>query len=281
MIPRVTPEQRRHAVKRALEQAESLGITSVQDIGAANEDIGTYAELASRGELTVRVYVVVTEGGWYDQAKLGVHRAFGSPWLRIGAIRAVLDPSQDAGGMHTRLMAADHAGLQLSVAPMGDGPTSSVLDLLDDIAQTNGGRDRRFRLDGSRIEPADVDRVASQHLVALLQPGFIGATANALFEKGIRVSLGSGWPSAPLNPMLTLDAATTRGVTTVKALSALTSGSAFAEFQDEEKGVIERGKLADMVILSDDILAIPVSQIKDVRVLTTMAGGKVVHQRKP
>jgi predicted amidohydrolase YtcJ len=224
---------------------------------------------------------VLTEGGWYDQAKLGIHRAFGSPWLRIGAIRAILDRTPDADQKRTRLMAADHAGLQLSVAPMGDGPTSSVLDLLDDIARANGGRDRRFRLDGSRIAPADVDRLASQHVVALLRPGLIDTTANAMFEKGIRVSLGSGWPSAPLNPMLTLDAAATGGVTMVNALSALTSGSAFAEFQDGEKGVIARGKLADMVILSDDVLAIPAPHIKDVRVLTTMAGGKVVHQRKP
>ena len=65
------------------------------------------------------------------------------------------------------------------------------------------------------------------------------------------------------------------------ALAALTSGSAFAEFQEREKGMIARGQLADMIILSDDILAIPAARIRDVRVLTTIVGGKIVHQRKP
>ena len=281
VIPERTIEQRMHAVKRAIEHAESLGITSVQDIGATYEDISVYADLANRGELTVRVYAVPAEGGWYDQAKLGIHRAFGSPWLRIGAVHAGVDRSLDAGAMRTRLMAADHAGLQLSVGATGDAPASQVLDLLDEIARANGGRDRRVRLGGSRLSPADLDRLASMNVIALLQPQLAPMPAGALIEKGIRVSLGSGWPAASLNPMLTVQAATVKPFTVTHALSAHTSGSAFAEFQDGEKGTIARGKLADMVILSDDILTIPSAQIKDVRVLTTVVGGRVVHQRKP
>jgi len=281
VIPKVTPEQRTRVVKRALEQAESLGVTSVQDLGAEYEDIAVYADLANRGELTVRVYAVPAEDGWYDQAKLGVRRAFGSPWLRIGAVRAVIDPAQDLDAIRTRLMAADHAGLQVSIAAAGDGPATRTLEVLDDIARANGGRDRRFRLDGSRLAAADLDRLASLNAVTLFRPGLDWTSARALIDKGVRIALGSGWPAAPLNPMRTLAAATTAGLTATQAVGALTSGSAFAEFQDGEKGTLSRGQRADMVILSDDILGIPQSQIKDVRVLTTIAGGKVVHQRKP
>jgi predicted amidohydrolase YtcJ len=64
-------------------------------------------------------------------------------------------------------------------------------------------------------------------------------------------------------------------------LSAFTAGSAGAEFQESEKGTIARGRLADLAILSADVLTIPPAQIKQARVLTTIAGGKVVHQRKP
>ena len=260
VAPKVTTEQRLRVVKRALEYAESLGITSVQDLGASGEDIAAYSDLANRGELTVRIYAVPAEGGWYDQARLGVRRAFGSPWLRIGAVRAELDPNGDAGGMRTRLMAADHAGLQLSVSAAGSGPASPVLDLFDAIAGANGGRDRRFRVDGTRIAGTDLARLAALNAIA---------------------PLGSGWPAAPLNPMLTIQAAAQRQITVTEALSALTSGSAFAEFQEREKGTIARGQLADMVILSDDILSIPPEKIKDVRVLTTIVGGRIVHQRKP
>ena len=260
VIPRMAPELRLRAVKRALELAESLGITSVQDIGASYEDIAAYAELANRGELTVRVYAVPPEGGWYDQAKLGVHRAFGSPWLRIGAVHAAFDAAGDTAAMRTRLMAADHAGLQVSVETIGDTAPSRLLDLLDEIARANGGRDRRFRIDGMRIDGSDRARLAALHAIA---------------------PLGSGWPSAPLNPMLTLQDATARRLTVVEALAAHTSGAAFAEFQENDKGTIARGKLADMILLSDDILAAPPAPLKDVRVLTTIVGGKIVHQRKP
>jgi predicted amidohydrolase YtcJ len=101
---------------------------------------------------------------------------------------------------------------------------------------------------------------------------------------------------APLNPMLTLYAATTRAtldgqhpdgwvpeqrITIQEAVSAYTAGSAFAEFQEAQKGSLARGMLADLVILSDDIFSIPPERIKDVSVLTTIVGGKVVHQRQP
>jgi hypothetical protein len=126
VIPAMSKDQRRHAVKRALEQAESLGITSVQDLGATADDIAVRADLANRGELTVRIYAVPAEAGWHDQAKLGVHQAFGSSCC-IGAVHAVFDAAHDAADMRTRLMAADH-GLQLSVdavdAGAGAGPGS-------------------------------------------------------------------------------------------------------------------------------------------------------------
>jgi predicted amidohydrolase YtcJ len=260
VVPTMTAEQRVYAVKRALELAASLGVTSVQDMRAAPDDVAAYAELASRGELTARIYAALPEGEWYDQAKLGVRRAFGSPWLRIGAVHAEFDPRGDVSSTRTRLMAADHAGLQLSVSAAGGGAASSVLDLFDAIARANGGRDRRFRIDGRRPAGKDRDRLASLNALA---------------------PLGSSWPAAPLNPMLTLAAATLQQQPVVDALSAYTSGSAFAEFQEREKGIIARGRLADMVILSDDILSIAPARINGVRVLTTIVGGAIVHQRKP
>ena len=260
VTPRVTAEERLRAVKRALEYAESFGITSVQDLSASGDDIAAYGDLANRGELTIRVYAVPAEGGWYDQAKLGVRRAFGSPWLRIGAVHADLDSAVDAGALRTRLMAADHAGLQLSVTAAAGGSAAAALDLFEAIARANGGRDRRFRVDGTQVAASNLARLAALDAIA---------------------PLGSGWPDAPLNPMLVLQAAADRQLTMTDALTALTRGAAFAEFQEQEKGTITRGQLADLVILSDDILSIPAAQITNVRVLTTIVGGRIVHQRKP
>ena len=61
-----------------------------------------------------------------------------------------------------------------------------------------------------------------------------------------------------------------------EAVEAYTLGSAYAEFQENEKGSITPGKLADMVLLSDDIFAIDPGNIRDVKIVTTMVGGKTV-----
>ena len=341
VIPKMTPEQRLHAVKRALQHAASVGVTSVQDMNPSYEDIAVYADLAARGELTARVYAAPMETGWYDQAKIGVHRAFGSPWLRIGAVKGYADGSlgsttayffqpyldapetrgllsdemQDVAQMRTRLMAADHAGLQLCIHAIGDAGISQVLDLFGDIVAANGQRDRRLRIEHAQhIAPKDFDRFARLNVVASVQPYHaiddgrwaerrIGAERvkttyafRTLLDNGVRLAFGTDWTVAPLNPMLTLYAATTRAtldgknpngwvpeqkLTIDEAVTAYTTGSAFAEFQERDKGRIARGQLADMVILSEDIFSIPAARIKDVKVLATIAGGTIVHQRNP
>ena len=108
---------------------------------------------------------------------------------------------------------------------------------------------------------------------------------------GVRLVLGTDWDVAPLNPMLTVYAAVTRATLDGKnpngwfpeqklavpeTVEAYTMGSAYAEFQENEKGSITAGKLADMVLLSDDIFSIPPEKIRDVKVLKTIVGGKIV-----
>src|SRR5262249_18598422 len=100
------------------------------------------------------------------------------------------------------------------------------------------------------------------------------------------------WDVAPLNPMLTIHAAVTRATLDGKnpngwfpeqklsvreAVEAYTMGSAYAEFQDTVKGSITPGKLADMVLLSDDIFSMEPVKIRDVRVLKTITGGRIVY----
>src|ERR1051325_6221176 len=214
-----------------------------------------------------------------------------------------------------RLMAADHAGLQLCMHAIGDAGISGVLDLYGDIIRSNGDRDRRLRIEHAQhIAPKDFDRFASMKVIASVQPYHaiddgrwaerrIGAERikttyafRTLLDKGVRLAIGTDWTVAPLNPMLTLYAAVTRAtldgkhpdgwvpeqkITITEAVSAYTSGSAFAEFQDQVKGTIARGKLADLVVVSDDVFNIPPARLRDVQVLTTIAGGKIVHQRRP
>ena len=110
-------------------------------------------------------------------------------------------------------------------------------------------------------------------------------------DHGVRLAFGTDWSVAPLNPMLTVYAAVTRAtldgknpngwfpeqkLTLPEAVEAYTMGSAFAEFQENEKGSITPGKLADMVLLSDDIFTIDPAKIRDVKIMRTIVGGKTV-----
>jgi predicted amidohydrolase YtcJ len=112
----------------------------------------------------------------------------------------------------------------------------------------------------------------------------------------VRLAFGTDWTVAPLNPLLTVYAAVTRAtlddkhpdgwmpeqkLTVAEAVQAYTMGSAYAEFQETVKGSITPGKLADMVILSDDIFTIDPKTIREARVEETIVGGRVVFNRRP
>lgn len=110
-------------------------------------------------------------------------------------------------------------------------------------------------------------------------------------DHAVRLAFGTDWEVAPLDPLLTIYAAVTRAtpdgknpdgwfpmqkLSVADAIEAYTMGSAYAEFQEKEKGSITPGKLADMVLLSDDIFSIYPERIRNVKVVLTVVGGKVV-----
>jgi predicted amidohydrolase YtcJ len=115
----------------------------------------------------------------------------------------------------------------------------------------------------------------------------------SLLDNGATLAFGSDWNVAPLDPLQGIAAAVTRRtldglhpdgwvaeqkISVMEALSAYTVGSAKAEFCDASKGTLSVGKLADFVILSQDLLAIPPDMIQRTRVLVTVVDGRVVHE---
>ena len=336
VIPDLTHERRLRAAKRALAYAAQLGVTSLQDMGPGRETIAVYAELAEKGELTARIYAAPPIARWEEQTRIGIRHAFGSPYLRIGALKAFADgslgsttayffqPYRDAPNtrglltddmqplskMQERFMKADAAGLQLCVHAIGDAAISTILDMYAEVEKAHGDADRRWRIEHSQHMAAkDFDRYAKLKVIASVQPYHaiddgrwaerrIGPERikttyafRSFLDHGVRLALGTDWTVAPLNPMLTLYAAVTRAtldgknpngwapeqkISLQEAVEAYTMGSAYAEFQDKEKGSITAGKLADLVVLSDDIFAIDPAKIRDTKVETTVVGGKVV-----
>ena len=212
--------------------------------------------------------------------------------------------------MQDRMMRADAAGLQICTHAIGDQGISIILDLYSEIVKAHGVSDRRFRIEHAQHMAAkDFDRFAKLHVIASMQPyhaiddgrwaeeriGHDRASRTYAFrtflDHGVRLAFGTDWNVAPLNPMLSVYAAVTRAtldgknpngwfpeqkLTVPETVEAYTMGSAYAEFQDNEKGSITPGKLADMVLLSDDIFTIAPAKIRDVKVLRTIVGGKTV-----
>jgi predicted amidohydrolase YtcJ len=339
-IPPMSHEQRLRAARRALEHAASLGVTSVQHMNPEFADVAAYSELAENGELIARIYAAPMETSWQDQAKVGIRHAWGSKYLRLGAVKGYADGSlgsrtaymfepfsDEPGnrgllsdemhpptGMRDRLMQADAAGLQVRVHAIGDRAISMMLDIFGEIEKEHGYHDQRFAIEHAQhMAPKDFDRFAKLHVIASMQPYHAiddGRWAEkrlghgrarysyawrSFLDHGVTLAFGTDWPVAPLDPMPGLYAAVTRAtldgknpdgwvpeekITLPEAVEAYTMGSAFAEFQEHEKGSITPGKLADMVILSDNIFDQKPEAIRNARVVMTMTGGKVVYEQK-
>jgi len=212
--------------------------------------------------------------------------------------------------MRDRMMKADAAGIQICTHAIGDQAISMVLDLYTDVVKAHHGAERRFRIEHAQhMAEKDFARFAQLDVIASVQPYHAiddGRWAEArigrdrasrtyafrtFLNHGVHLAFGTDWDVAPLNPMLGIYAAVTRAtldgknpngwfpeqkLTVEESVRAYTMGSAYAEFQEKEKGSITPGKLADMVLLSDDIFSIDPVKIRDVKALKTIVGGKVI-----
>src|SRR5262249_60008229 len=198
-------------------------------------------DLANRGELTVRVYAASADANWYDQARLGLRRGFGSPSLRLGAVNGGIGDVPIDESRRTRLMAADHAGLQVCLDVRSEGGAAAALEIVDAFVRADGDRDRRSRIEHAQHAPAgDPARLA----VAKADPTVTARAPEefARFSKmNVRTAMGSDWPSSPLNPMLRL-AAAAGPATPPAALAAHPRGSAVAAISEGLKGPLPLGK---------------------------------------
>lgn len=222
--------------------------------------------------------------------------------------------SDEMPRMYERIRDADKAGLQLMIHAIGDRANDEILKIFERVERENGRKDRRFRIEHAQHLNEDlIKRFASQRIIASMQPFHViddgrwawkrlddkrlkGTYAfKALLDSGVTLAFGTDWPVAPLDPMMTIYAAVTRRtlddknpngwipeqkITVEEAVRAYTVGSAYAEFQENVKGTISVGKLADFVMLSDNIFLIDPVQIPKVRVLLTVVDGKIVYEAK-
>lgn len=213
------------------------------------------------------------------------------------------------------ITAADKAGLSVAVHAIGDQANAELLDIFAEAIQANGRRDRRFRVEHAQhLRPQDYARFAELGVVASMQPyhaiddgrwaeGRIGKVRcassyafHSLLKAQAKLAFGSDWSVAPLEPLLGIDAAVNRRtldgkdpggwypeqrISVPEAVEAYTLTSAYAGFQEHDRGSLAPGKLADFVVLSRDIFD-PArrDEIVKTAVVMTVVGGKIVYEKR-
>ena len=208
----------------------------------------------------------------------------------------------------------DAAGLQIAIHAIGDKANNTILNFYERLGKEHGERDRRSRIEHAQhLQTSDIPRFGQLHVIPSMQPYHCiddgrwaekrigperakGTYAfRTLLDTGATLAFGSDWPVAPMVPLMGIYAAATRRtldgkhpdgwvpeqkITVAEAIRAYTIGSAYASFEETIKGSIEPGKLADLVVLSDDILSIDPVAIAKTKVQMTVFDGKVIYERK-
>ncbi|HMQ61130.1 MAG TPA: amidohydrolase [Flavilitoribacter sp.] len=211
------------------------------------------------------------------------------------------------------IMGADKAGLHVVVHAIGDRANNLILNIYEETEKADGPRDRRFRVEHAQhLKPGDIPRFAQLGVIPSMQPyhaiddgcwaeKVIGPERckttyafRSLLDAGATLAFGSDWFVAPPIPLEGIYAAVSRRtldgknpdgwvpeqkITVEEALRAYTSGAAYSAFEDSIKGRIEKGKLADLVLLDTDLIHADPDRIRSAKVLWTMVGGELVYEK--
>lgn len=331
-----SPEQNDEAIIKGMNYMVSNGVTTVHnmDLGASTDIIDTYKRI--RDQQIIRFYMAVGLSNWTQLRDKVEKEGRGDKWLKIGVLKGMVD---GALGSHTAAffepftdtpddrgffvinedslnrwaMEADKADLQLAIHAIGDRAINTLLNVFEKVAEENGPRDRRFRIEHAQhLAPNDIHRFGKLGVIASVQPyhaiddgrwaeKVIGPERikttyafKSLMDANTTVAFGSDWFVAPATPLegiyaavtrQTLDGANSEGwvpeqkVTIEDALKAYTVNGAYSSFDENVKGKLAPGMLADFVVLEEDLTKVDPVSIKDMKVLQTYVGGKKVFDR--
>lgn len=211
---------------------------------------------------------------------------------------------------------ADREGFRVRLHACGDGAVRLGLDLFEAAAGRNGKRDSRHAIEHIEvIHPDDINRFADMGVIASMQPEHMAITGRfkdniypvrlgkerdpftwpikTLAESGAYMAFGSDFPVVELDPMLEIYRAVTRQyndgepeggwnpqekISISEALRHYTYGPAFGNFMEHKLGTIEKGKLADLIVLDRDLFAAESAELLEARVKLTVMNGNVVYK---
>lgn len=342
LVSKVTPplsdEELQQGLDRAMEHAVSQGVTQVHDMGEVEpfRVLEMYRRALAGDKLRLRIYAFVPLAEWQRAAEFKQRNGAGTPMLRWGAMKGYVDGSLgsttawfhkpyedepntsgltmvDTEQLRSQIVAADKAGLHVTVHAIGDRANDWLLDAYSRVERAGPQKDRRFRIEHAQhLTRAAIKQFKPLGVVASMQPYHaiddgrwaekrVGAARlkdlyafRSLIDAGAHVTFGSDWPVAPLDPLTGIYAAVTRRtldganpdgwqpqekISVIEAVRAYTKENAWAGFQEGKVGVLAKGALADFAVLDRDLFATPPVQIPDVKVVRTVVAGRDVFVR--
>lgn len=252
--------------------------------------------------LKLGAFKVMTDG-----SSSGPTAATRAPYTSNCEDHGILYWSQD--DLDDLLGTAHRLGFQCTVHAVGDRAIEQTLDAMARAQRAEPREGLRHRIEHCGICPPDLqDRVVSQGIVPAMQPAFfwefgdgyirnygqqradVMFPAKSLVARGVRVAGSSDAPVTHYAPLFGIEQALTRttmdgqvcgpdeAVDLTTAIRMHTINGAYASFEESLKGSIEVGKLADLVVLSDDIARVPVTHLRHLPVAMTVVGGDIVHE---
>jgi predicted amidohydrolase YtcJ len=344
VVPRPSIEDRTNALRAAIQEAHSHGITSIHDASGRPDDFLLYDRARAAAALRLRVYAPLAVDGVTEDEAFKALEALSSkypddPLFKFGGARTTIDgpvetseaafllpyegtsdnigpQTVDVDALNRFVRLLDARGWQVTLVAFGDRAVHMALDALAHAVRSNAkpDRGRRHRIEGLElVDAADLPRFGKLDAFAVLAPpvptdevieswsrlaGPERASrawpAGSLASARARISLSTRWPSAPLDPMSAIHAAVTRTsadgspeggwspaerITLRRAIEAFTSVPAHASFDEQRKGSLAKGMLADIVVLSRDIFDASDAELAQTTVAVTIFDGQIVYRR--
>ncbi len=288
------------------EFGEELPRATVQIRWSSADRLADFGRMTGDGNDRLRVGAikVLVDGGFTGPAAYTIE-----PYKGMGDYRGLLNVPEDE--LRQLIDEAHELGWQLGFHAIGDAAIELTVDAFVDALEKNPRDDHRHYLNHFTVTPPDrtLDLMVEHHIAIAQQPNFTYtlegryvanldgdrlAHNNPIrlpMDRGIFMALGSD--ILPIDPRVGLYAAVTRkgmsgevygadeALSMAEAIRGYTANAAWLTFEEDTKGTLEPGMLADMVVLAEDLLTIDPERIMDVAVDMTIVGGRVLYERAP
>jgi predicted amidohydrolase YtcJ len=311
VMPAFSVAELKEGVALANRHFLSMGLTSVQDATVSNDTNRweTVCGFILNRQLRSRMTMMAGAPYRTEFQKVNLKTGSGDNLMQLGAVKIMLEVQPEQAELNELVLQCHREGWQLAFHAVAENTVAAAVNALEYAAKQSPVAGRRHRIEHcSECPPYLLERLKNLKATIVTHPSMLFYSGERYLatvpesqlpwlyriksplEKGVVVAAASDTPVVSCNPLVGVYAAVTRQtesgqsllpeerITVQQALALYTVNAAYASFEEKIKGSLSPGKLADMVVLSDDPTKAPPEKIKDIKVEMTIIGGEVVWE---